>query len=77
MASLGASGVEMDGSIVDIWLDDLKIVENSINAGFDEVHAKKIIAKEEFIITIDLKVGEAEATVWTCDLSYDYVKCNI
>ncbi len=77
MASLGASGVEMDGSTVDMWLDNLKIVENSINAGYDEVHANKIMKKSEFAITIDLKVGEAEATVWTCDLSYDYVKCNI
>jgi len=77
MASLGASGVEMDGSTVDIWLDDLKIVENSVNAGYDEVHAKEIVKKSEFIITIDLKLGEAEAAIWTCDLSYDYVKCNI
>ena len=76
MASLGASGVEMDGSTVDIWLDDLQIVENSINAGYDEVHANEIIKKDEFAITIDLKIGEAEATVWTCDLTYDYVKCN-
>lgn len=77
MASLGASGIDMDGTIVDIWLDDLKIVENSINAGYDEVHANEIMKKDEFAITIDLKVGGAEATVWTCDLSYDYVKCNV
>ena len=77
MASLGASGVEMDGSTVDMWLDDLKIVENSINAGYDEVHANEIMEKGEFVITIDLKVGEAEATIWTCDLTYDYVKCNV
>lgn len=77
MAALGAAGVEMDGTIVDIWLDDLKIVENSVNAGYDEVHANEIMKKDEFAITIDLKVGQAEATIWTCDLSYDYVKCNI
>jgi len=77
MASLGASGIEMDGTVTDIWLDDLKIVENSISTGYDEVHAKKIIEKDEFAVTIDLKAGEAEGTLWTCDLSYDYVKCNI
>ncbi len=77
MASLGASGIEMDGTATDIWLDDLKIVENSISTGFDEVHAKEIVKKDEFVITIDLKAGKAEATLWTCDLSYDYVKCNI
>lgn len=77
MASLGASGIEMDGTVTDMWLDDLKIVENSISTGYDEVHAKKIVEKDEFAVTIDLKAGEAEGTLWTCDLSYDYVKCNI
>jgi glutamate N-acetyltransferase/amino-acid N-acetyltransferase len=77
MSSLGASGIEMDGSTVDIWLDDLKIVEDSIDSGVDEVHAKEVLKKDEFVVTIDLKVGEAEATMWMCDMSYDYVKCNI
>jgi glutamate N-acetyltransferase/amino-acid N-acetyltransferase len=52
-------------------------VENSISTGYNEVHAKKIIEKDEFVVTIDLKAGDAESTLWTCDLSYDYVKCNI
>jgi glutamate N-acetyltransferase/amino-acid N-acetyltransferase len=82
MSSLGASGVEMDGSTVDIWLDDLKIVENGIECGstlpqVDEVHAKEVLKKDEFVVTVDLKVGEAEATMWTCDMSYDYVKYNV
>jgi glutamate N-acetyltransferase/amino-acid N-acetyltransferase len=77
MATLGASGIEMDGTVTDIWLDDLKIAENSVATGFDEVHAKEIIRKDEFRVTIDLKAGSSEATLWTCDLSYDYVKCNI
>jgi glutamate N-acetyltransferase/amino-acid N-acetyltransferase len=77
MASLGASGIEMDGSTVDIWLDDLKLAENSVTTGFDDIQAREIMKKDEFIIIIDLKIGEAEATLWTCDLSYDYVKCNM
>ena len=77
MASLGASGVEMDGSTVDIWLDDLKIVENSVSTGLNEVHASEILKKDEFVVTIDLKVGGAQATMWTCDISYDYIKCNV
>ena len=77
MSSLGASGIEMDATVTDIWLDDLKIVENGISAGFEEVHAKSIIEKDEFVVTVDLKAGKAEAIMWTCDLSYDYVKANI
>lgn len=77
MASLGASGIEINGSTVDIWLDDLKLAENSVTTGFDDVQAREMMKKDEFVITIDLKIGEAEAILWTCDLSYDYVKCNV
>jgi glutamate N-acetyltransferase/amino-acid N-acetyltransferase len=76
MSSLGASGIEMDGSTVDIWLGDVKVAENSVTTGLEE-QAKQVMKEDEFVLTIDLKVGEAEATLWTCDLSYDYVKCNI
>lgn len=77
MSSLGSSGAAIDPSTVDIWLDDLKIVENSISTGFDEEDAREVLKKDEFIVTIDLKIGEAQANMWTCDLSYDYVKVNI
>jgi glutamate N-acetyltransferase/amino-acid N-acetyltransferase len=77
MSSLGSSGIDMDQNAVDIWLDDLKIVENGITTGFNEESAKDILKKAEYNITIDLKIGKASATLWTCDLSYDYVKINV
>ena len=77
MSSIGASGAKIDGSAIDMWLDDVKIAENSVNAGFDEDRAKEVLKKDEFVVTVDLKAGEAHAAMWTCDLSYDYVKCNI
>ena len=77
MSSLGSSGIDMDQNAVDIWLDDLKIVENGITTGFKEESAKDVLKKSEYNITIDLKVGNAQATLWTCDLSYDYVKINV
>lgn len=77
MSSLGASGAEINPFSVDIWLDDLKIVENSVGAGFSEEAVRRILKKAEFIITVDLKIGDAQATIWTCDLSYDYIKVNI
>jgi len=77
MSSLGSSGIEMDQNAVDIWFDDLKIVENGITTGFSEESAKDILKKSEYNITIDLKIGNANATLWTCDLSYDYVKINV
>jgi glutamate N-acetyltransferase/amino-acid N-acetyltransferase len=77
MSSLGSSGIEMDQNAVDIWLDDLKIVENGVTTGFKEESAKDVLKKAEYNITIDLKIGNANATLWTCDLSYDYVKINV
>jgi glutamate N-acetyltransferase/amino-acid N-acetyltransferase len=77
MSSVGSSGAEVDGSAVDIWLDDLKIVENSTSTGFNEDDAREILKKDEFAVTVDLKIGKAQATMWTCDMSYDYIKCNV
>ncbi len=77
MSSLGASKVEMDQFSVDIWFNELKLVENGSSTGFNEEEAKKIMKNPEFSITIDLKIGDAKATLWTCDLSYDYVKINV
>jgi len=77
MSSLGSSGIDMDQNTVDIWFDELKVVENGITTGFKEESAKDVLKKSEYNITINLKVGNAQATLWTCDLSYDYVKINI
>jgi glutamate N-acetyltransferase/amino-acid N-acetyltransferase len=77
MSSLGSSRIDMDQNAVDIWFDDLKIVENGISTGFDVEKAKSILKKKEYVIIIDLKAGDVEATLWTCDLSYDYVKINV
>ncbi len=43
---------------------------------FDEALAKKILSEREVTIGIDLKEGDAEASAWGCDLTYDYVKIN-
>lgn len=77
MSSLGSSKIDMDQNKVDIWFDDMKIVENGITTGFDVEKAREILKKKEYVIAVDLKVGEAQTTLWTCDLSYDYVKINV
>ncbi|MCX8083461.1 MAG: bifunctional glutamate N-acetyltransferase/amino-acid acetyltransferase ArgJ [Calditerrivibrio sp.] len=77
MASIGASMIDIDPEKIDIYFDNLKYVENSrlIDPCLEkDVH--EIMLKNEYIITIDLKVGNAEAQIMTCDFSYDYVKIN-
>jgi glutamate N-acetyltransferase/amino-acid N-acetyltransferase len=76
-AAAGRSGVEFDPGIVDIFFDDVMMVNNGIGCG-DEAEAKatRILKKPEFAITVDLKRGKGAASVLTCDFSIDYVKIN-
>lgn len=77
MSSMGSSMIELDPNKVDIWLNDLKIVENGVGTSFNEDEAIEILKKDEYVISIDLKIGTSHATLWTCDMSYDYVKINV
>ncbi len=43
---------------------------------FDEERAKKLLSMGTVSVTVDFKQGDAEATAWGCDLSYDYVRIN-
>lgn len=45
-------------------------------ADYSEEEATKILSEPEVTVIADLKMGEAEATAWGCDLTYDYVKIN-
>ncbi len=77
MAALGSSGVKTDVKAIDIYYDKVKIVNEGVGAGkkADEA-ASRILKKKEFSVRIDLKAGMEKATVWTTDLSYDYVRIN-
>lgn len=77
IASMGNSGVKVDGERIDIYYDGVKIVDSGTGAGkrADQM-ASKILRKKEFSVRVDLKSGKEKATVWTTDLSYDYVKIN-
>jgi glutamate N-acetyltransferase/amino-acid N-acetyltransferase len=77
MAALGRSGIKMREEDVDIWVDDVKIVDSGIGTGFDgEKEAAERMKQKEFSVTIELKQGEHEDRVMTCDLTHDYVSIN-
>lgn len=77
MAALGNAGVEMDEARTDIHIGKAKIVEKGLGQGKAmEREAALALKQREVRIAIDLHKGKAEATVWTCDLSYEYVKIN-
>ncbi len=77
MAALGRSGADFDPGQVDIFIGQAKVVENGVGTGYKvEEAAKEEMRKGEFEVIIELKKGEAEFSVITCDLSYDYVRIN-
>ena len=76
VCALGYSGAEFELSNVDVWMNDLQLVKSGMNAGFSEEKATEIFKLDELSIISDLHAGDAEATIWTCDFSYDYVKIN-
>lgn len=77
---LGAAGradVPIEPEKVDIRFDDILMVENGVGCGdMAEVNATKVLQKPEFIVTIDLKMGNGIDSIFTCDFSVDYVKIN-
>jgi glutamate N-acetyltransferase/amino-acid N-acetyltransferase len=77
LAAAGYSGVAFDVSKVSLYLDDVLVVSNGgRHAGYSDQQALAVMKKPEFAVRLVLGSGKAEATVWTCDFSFDYVKIN-
>ncbi|HXY61565.1 MAG TPA: bifunctional glutamate N-acetyltransferase/amino-acid acetyltransferase ArgJ [Nitrospirota bacterium] len=77
MAALGYSGVEMDEAKTDVYIGKTKLVEKGLGQGkHADRDATLALKQREIQIIIDLHKGKASAAVWTCDLSYEYVKIN-
>ncbi|OGU06238.1 MAG: bifunctional ornithine acetyltransferase/N-acetylglutamate synthase [Geobacteraceae bacterium GWC2_58_44] len=77
IAAVGYSGAEMEQDRVEIRFDDVVMASSGVFAGGDaEAAGTEVLKQKEFTVTIDLHVGAGEATVYTSDLSYDYVRIN-
>ncbi len=80
LCAMGYSGVEFDPDQVELSIESeegkLKLVENGMACDYSEEFATKILKGKVVTATADLKAGEASATAWGCDLTYDYVKIN-
>ena len=77
IAAVGYSGAFVDPDRVDIYFDSVQMAHNGLFAGGDaEERGTEVLKRKEFTVTVDLKVGKGEATAYTSDLSYDYVKIN-
>ena len=78
VAAIGYAGIEgLEASDVNVWLDDVLIVENGGRAAsYSEELGQAIFDKPEFVIRIDLNRGDKAERIWTSDLSHEYVKIN-
>lgn len=80
LCAMGYSGAEFDPEKVDLYFESaagkLKIIENGVSTGYSEELATKILSEKEVTAIADIKMGDACATAWGCDLTFDYVKIN-
>ena len=80
LCALGYSGVQFDPEKVDLYFESkagkIKIIENGVSTGYSEEEATRILSEDAVTAIADMKMGDAAATAWGCDLTYDYIKIN-
>ena len=80
LCAMGYSGAQFDPDQVDLYFESaagkLQIIETGVAVDYSEEEATRILSEKEVTAVADLKAGDAKATAWGCDLTYDYVKIN-
>ena len=78
LAAIGYAGVEdLDVNNMQLYLGDVLVAEHGGRAAaYQEAQGSAVMKAPEILVRVVLNRGKAEATVWTCDFSYDYVKIN-
>lgn len=80
LCALGYAGVDFDPDKVDLTFESaagkIKVIEDGVMLSFDEIKAKAILSQAEVTAIADMKMGDACATAWGCDLTHEYVSIN-
>lgn len=80
LCALGYSGVQFEPEKIELYLESsagkILIFKDGTAADYSEEEAGRILSSSEVTALVDMKMGDAEATAWGCDLTYDYVKIN-
>lgn len=80
LCAMGYSGAQFDPDKVDLYFESaagkLKIIENGVSTGYSEEQATKILSQDYVTAVADIKMGNATATAWGCDLTHEYVNIN-
>jgi glutamate N-acetyltransferase/amino-acid N-acetyltransferase len=78
LAAIGYAGInDLDVNALQLYLGDVLVAENGGRAkSYEEAQGAAVMKQAEITVQVVLNRGNANATVWTCDFSYDYVKIN-
>jgi glutamate N-acetyltransferase/amino-acid N-acetyltransferase len=78
LAAVGYAGIDdLDQRLIDLHLDDVHVVrEGGRHPDYREADGQRVMKQSEIAVRVHLHRGQASATVWTCDLSHDYVSIN-
>ena len=80
LCALGYSGVQFDPEKIELYFQNAEksilIYKDGSALDYSEEEASQVLASPEVTVLVDMHMGDAEATAWGCDLSYEYVKIN-
>ena len=75
--ALGKSGAAAERDLIKIWLGDILVAEQGwVAASYSEEQGAAYMKNAELVIAVDLGMGSGAATVWTCDLTHDFISIN-
>lgn len=78
LAAVGYAGIDdLEQGLIDLYLDDVHVArQGGRHPEYAEADGQRVMKQAEITVRVDLHRGAASATVWTCDLSHDYVSIN-
>ena len=76
ICAVGYAGIPMVPEKTVIKFGGVPVYANGLGAEFNEDDIQKVMAEHDIVIDVEMGMGDAQATVWSCDFSYEYVKIN-
>ncbi|MGI6091751.1 MAG: bifunctional glutamate N-acetyltransferase/amino-acid acetyltransferase ArgJ [Veillonellaceae bacterium] len=76
ICAVGYSEANVTPEKTSLLIGNVKLVDGGLPLDYDEQALRAVMAAHDIKVTVDLGMGQEEATVWTCDFSYEYVKIN-
>ena len=76
ICAVGYAGVPMNPETTVVKFGGIPVYVHGVGADYDEMALKQVMGEHDIVVDIDMGIGTQEATVWTCDFSYEYVKIN-